>query len=97
MERGIDQKYAKLMQQAKLEKESLEDQVKELDRQINELKQALQKIQIILKKLEELLPKILARRKRPGRRHRAGAVDEIRPARRPAQSRAHECRRRHVR
>ena len=60
MERNIELQFAKLMQEAKGQKQALEDKIKEIDRQIAALKEQARKIEQVAQKLEELLPRILA-------------------------------------
>lgn len=59
MEKNIELKYAKLIQEAKGNKGALEDQIKTIEQQIEKLKQAARKIELVERKLEELLPKIM--------------------------------------
>ena len=59
MEQNIEQQYGKLIQEAKNNKQELEDQIKSLQNQILKLKEAAKKIQLVMQKLQELLPKIM--------------------------------------
>jgi hypothetical protein len=60
MERNLELMYAKLMKEAKGNKDAIEDQIKNIDQQIEKLKQEVKKLELLLQKLEELLPKIMA-------------------------------------
>jgi septal ring factor EnvC (AmiA/AmiB activator) len=59
MEQNIEQQYAKLIQEAKNNKQKLEDQIKSLQNQITKLKETAKKIQLVMQKLQELLPKVV--------------------------------------
>ena len=59
MEQNIEQQYAKLIQEAKNDKQKLEDQIKSLQNQITKLKETAKKIQLVMQKLQELLPKVV--------------------------------------
>jgi peptidoglycan hydrolase CwlO-like protein len=60
MEKNIELQFAKLILEAKSNKEAVEDKIKSIEAAIEKLKQEVKKLELLLQKLEELLPKIMA-------------------------------------
>jgi hypothetical protein len=58
-EQGIEQSYAKLIREAKNNRQEMEDQIRNLESSIEKLKQSARKIELVLQKLQELLPRIV--------------------------------------